>query len=94
MVINLAGKCTSEFHPEDNWLYGREERKDEHLTMELASEELVAGVAKVKHIVLVLSGKGGVGKSTVSSLLSRCLARKGNKVTLYTLSKLFFAWRV
>nr|CAI5830313.1 unnamed protein product [Callosobruchus analis] len=28
----------------------------------------------VKHKILILSGKGGVGKSTVTSLLSRALA--------------------
>uniref|UniRef100_A0A915K0P6 Cytosolic Fe-S cluster assembly factor NUBP2 homolog n=1 Tax=Romanomermis culicivorax TaxID=13658 RepID=A0A915K0P6_ROMCU len=34
------------------------------------------------HIILVLSGKGGVGKSTVSSQLSLGLAAKGKKVGL------------
>ncbi len=33
-------------------------------------------LSNVKRKVLVLSGKGGVGKSTVTSLLSRCLASK------------------
>lgn len=33
----------------------------------------------VKHITLVLSGKGGVGKSTVSSNLARALAEDGSK---------------
>lgn len=28
----------------------------------------------VKNKILILSGKGGVGKSTITSLLSRCLA--------------------
>lgn len=31
-------------------------------------------LSTVKHKILVLSGKGGVGKSTVTSLVSRCLA--------------------
>ena len=35
---------------------------------------------KVKHIVLVLSGKGGVGKSSVSTLLALALSTRGNKV--------------
>ncbi|XP_072385888.1 cytosolic Fe-S cluster assembly factor Nubp2 homolog [Diabrotica undecimpunctata] len=34
----------------------------------------------VKHIILVLSGKGGVGKSTVSTQLSLVLTEKGYKV--------------
>ncbi|XP_023337581.1 cytosolic Fe-S cluster assembly factor nubp1 isoform X2 [Eurytemora carolleeae] len=33
-------------------------------------------LADVKHKVLVLSGKGGVGKSTVTANLARCLATK------------------
>ena len=34
----------------------------------------------VKHIVAVASGKGGVGKSTVSAVLSLLLARQGKRV--------------
>ena len=30
----------------------------------------------IKHKILVLSGKGGVGKSTVSTQLALCLAEK------------------
>ena len=33
-------------------------------------------LSNVKHKILVLSGKGGVGKSTVTSLLARCLAAR------------------
>jgi len=36
----------------------------------------------VKNIIVVASGKGGVGKSTVSSNLAVALARKGHKVAL------------
>lgn len=36
---------------------------------------------KVKHTVLVLSGKGGVGKSTVSSQLALALKDNGFKVS-------------
>lgn len=35
---------------------------------------------KIKHIILVLSGKGGVGKSTVSTQLALTLAESGHKV--------------
>lgn len=33
---------------------------------------------KVKHIILVISGKGGTGKSTVTSMLARALATDSN----------------
>lgn len=35
---------------------------------------------KVKHVILVLSGKGGVGKSTVSTQLALALRESGLKV--------------
>lgn len=35
---------------------------------------------RVKHKILVLSGKGGVGKSTVSSQLAFALAAHGKEV--------------
>ena len=41
-----------------------------------------ARMARVKHKLLVLSGKGGVGKSTVSSQLSQELAARGHEVGL------------
>jgi Mrp family chromosome partitioning ATPase len=34
----------------------------------------------VKKVIAVMSGKGGVGKSTVSALIAKSLAAKGNKV--------------
>jgi Mrp family chromosome partitioning ATPase len=37
----------------------------------------------VKHIILVLSGKGGVGKSTVSTQLALALKDKGFKVSIF-----------
>ncbi|KAI8853244.1 P-loop containing nucleoside triphosphate hydrolase protein [Chytridium lagenaria] len=38
-----------------------------------------SGLANVKHIILVLSGKGGVGKSTVTTELALSLWRQGAK---------------
>ena len=35
---------------------------------------------KVKNIIGVISGKGGVGKSTVTGMLASTLAKKGYKV--------------
>jgi len=40
----------------------------------------VSGGAKVKRVIGVGSGKGGVGKSTVAVLLAQALASKGRKV--------------
>ena len=37
-------------------------------------------LSKVKHIILVLSGKGGVGKSTVTTQLALALKNEGKKV--------------
>ncbi len=39
-------------------------------------------MAKVKHKIVVLSGKGGVGKSTVAANLALSLAKSGKKVGL------------
>ncbi|PTQ71353.1 Mrp/NBP35 family ATP-binding protein [Celeribacter persicus] len=40
------------------------------------------GVPGVRHIIAIASGKGGVGKSTVSANLAVALARQGRKVGL------------
>jgi len=47
-----------------------------------AVAEVAEKLAKVKHIILVLSGKGGVGKSTFSAQLAFALARQGLQVGL------------
>lgn len=39
-----------------------------------------AGLGRVKQIILVLSGKGGVGKSSISVQLVLALALSGKKV--------------
>ena len=36
----------------------------------------------IKNIILVASGKGGVGKSTIASNIAICLAKSGYKVGL------------
>ncbi|KAJ3167662.1 Nucleotide-binding protein 2 [Geranomyces variabilis] len=43
-------------------------------------EQDVTHLSKVKHIVLVLSGKGGVGKSTVTTELALSLVQLGKRV--------------
>ncbi len=47
-----------------------------------ALEHLNARMASIKHKILVLSGKGGVGKSTFSAQLAFTLASKGFQVGL------------
>lgn len=47
-----------------------------------AAARVAARLSRVKHIVLVLSGKGGVGKSTFSSQLAFTLAAQGRSVGL------------
>ena len=42
----------------------------------------VSPLAGIKHKIFVLSGKGGVGKSTVAAALSVMLAKAGKKVSL------------
>lgn len=37
----------------------------------------------VKHIILILSGKGGVGKSTISTQLALTMKEKGLKVMTF-----------
>jgi Mrp family chromosome partitioning ATPase len=35
---------------------------------------------KIKHVIVVLSGKGGVGKSTVACTIASCLLKRRKKV--------------
>lgn len=47
------------------------------------SEQSLEKVLKnIKHIILVLSGKGGVGKSTVTTQIAWTLYNKGKKVDI------------
>ena len=51
------------------------------LTLFVADAEAISErMRRVKHKILVLSGKGGVGKSTVSSQLAFALAAHGKEV--------------
>ncbi|MFC1489603.1 iron-sulfur cluster carrier protein MrpORP [Candidatus Latescibacterota bacterium] len=49
---------------------------------QMENEAIKSRIDRVKNIVLVLSGKGGVGKSTVAVNLSAELARQGQRVGL------------
>ena len=44
--------------------------------------KLQESLGKIKHVIIVMSGKGGVGKSTVSSNIAISLNQKGYEVGL------------
>ncbi len=48
----------------------------------MAKNEAQGRIKDIKHIILVLSGKGGVGKSTVATQLALTLVHGGKKVGL------------
>ena len=54
----------------------------------LSEEDIVSetklhdSLSKIKHVIIVMSGKGGVGKSTVSSNIAQVLSVRGHQVGL------------
>jgi hypothetical protein len=61
-------------------LQATRKRTHTHTRTRTQMATLESGVKGVKHIILVLSGKGGVGKSTVSSQLALSFAQAGLSV--------------
>ncbi len=55
---------------------------DRQLQQQLLDEAIRENMARVKHKIIVMSGKGGVGKSTVATNLAFGLARRGFKIGL------------
>ena len=59
---------------------GQEEKSAERLKQFTESKELASRMGQIKHKIMVLSGKGGVGKSTVATNIAVSLALEGKKV--------------
>lgn len=55
---------------------------DEDFEQFMERQELAQRMCRIQHKILVLSGKGGVGKSTVAANLALSLALAGNRVGL------------
>jgi ATP-binding protein involved in chromosome partitioning len=58
---------------------GLDSRKDPHA---IQDAEIKESLGHIKNKILVMSGKGGVGKSSIAAYLSVALAKKGHKVGL------------
>jgi len=59
---------------------GKEGNADDRLKQFTESKDLANRMGQIKHKILVLSGKGGVGKSTVATNIAVSLALEGKKV--------------
>lgn len=55
---------------------------DQAQQYEQQTQKIAERMKRVGHVILVLSGKGGVGKSTVAANLAYALAERGNRVGL------------
>jgi ATP-binding protein involved in chromosome partitioning len=60
----------------------RTDPKERARILETRKKRLVERMAQIKHKLIVLSGKGGVGKSTVSAFVANALAAQGYRVGL------------
>lgn len=65
--------------PKGSQSCGVNSQKDQHA---IQDAEIKERLSHIRNKILVMSGKGGVGKSTVAAYLSVALAKKGHKVGL------------
>ena len=63
----------------ENQECGRQGRQDRH---EIQDAEIRERLKRIKNKILVMSGKGGVGKSSVAAYLSVALTKRGYRVGL------------
>lgn len=62
--------------------HGKQSANDRMQQQQLQDQAIKENMARIKHKIVVMSGKGGVGKSTVSTNLAFGLAKEGKKVGL------------
>jgi Mrp family chromosome partitioning ATPase len=72
-IMSSCGSCESENHSTCH-------SADAHIAQQDIA--ITRSLGKIRHKILVMSGKGGVGKSTVAVNLALGLAKKGYKVGL------------
>lgn len=58
------------------------EKKDFKDARQIQDEEIKKKLSRIKNKIMVMSGKGGVGKSSIAAYLSVLLSKKGYKVGL------------